>query len=82
MGRERNKGHGVPRAKRMNRPARLQSAVAWLEAFDGRHVVRSSCKHFGVDSRCAALKLQKLGVMLDPEYLEARERSERQRIIM
>ena len=81
MGRKRNKGHGVPRAKRMNRPARLQSAVAWLKAFDGRHVLRSYCKHFGVDWRCAAVELQQLGVILDADYLEARERSERQRII-
>ena len=35
MGRKQKKGHGVPRAKRMNRPARLQSAVAWLKEFDG-----------------------------------------------
>ena len=72
MGRNRNKGRGVLRAKRMNRPARLQSAVAWLKAFDGRHVLRSYCKHFGVDWRCAAVELQQLGVILDPEYLESR----------
>lgn len=81
MGRKRKKGYGVPRAKRMNRPARLQSAVAWLREFDGRHVLRSYCKHFGVDWRCAALELQQLGVKLDADYLEARERSEQQRII-
>ena len=81
MAHKRNKGPGVPRAKRMNRAARLQSAVAWLKAFDGRHVLRSYCKRFGVDWRCAAVELQQLGVILDPEYLEARERSERQRII-
>ena len=81
MGRKRNKGHGVPRAKRMNRPARLHSAVAWLKTSDGRHVLRSYCKYFGVDWRCAAVELQQLGVILDEDYLEARERSERQRII-
>ena len=81
MGSKRKKRRGVPRAKRMKRPARLQSAVAWLKAFDGQHVLRSYCKHFGVDWRCAALELQQLGVQLDADYLEARERSERQRII-
>lgn len=65
----------------MNRPARLQSAVAWLKASDGRHVLRSYCKHFGVDWRCAAVELQQLGVIPDADYLEARERSERQQII-
>ena len=81
MGRKRKRGHGVPRAKRMNRPARLQSAIAWLKRFEGRHVLRSYCKHYGVDWRCAAIELQQLGVELDADYLEVREKSERQRII-
>ncbi|MCD0458600.1 hypothetical protein [Roseiconus lacunae] len=64
----------------MNRSARLQSAEVWLEKFDGKHVLRGYCKHFGVDWRCAAIELRQLGVKLDAEYLEARERSEQQQI--
>jgi len=81
MGRKRKRNHGVPRAKRMNRPARLQSAVAWLKEFEGRHVLRGYCKHYGVDWRCAAIELQQLGVKLDADYLEARERFDRQQFV-
>lgn len=65
----------------MNRPARLQSAVAWLKEFDGKHVLRSYCKRYGVDWRCAPVELQQLGIKLDADYLEVRERSERQLIL-
>ena len=61
----------------MNRPARLQSAVSWLKKFNGS-VLRSYCKHYGVDWRCAAVELKQLGIPLDPDYLKCRELSERQ----
>ena len=62
----------------MKRSARLQSAVPWLEQFEGNNVLRSYCKRFGVDWRCAAIELKQLGIQLDSEYLNRREQSERQ----
>ena len=62
----------------MKRPARLQSAVPWLKQFEGTNVLRSYCKRYGVDWRCAAIELKQLGVQLDSEYLDRRELSETQ----
>ena len=78
MARNRTDKHGVPRAKRMKRSARLQSAVSWLKQFEGNNVLRSYCKHYGVDWRCAAIELRQLGIQLDPDYRNRREQSERQ----
>ena len=41
-------------------------------------MLRSYCKRYGVDWRCAAIELKQLGVQLDSEYLDRREQSERQ----
>ena len=62
----------------MKRPARLQSAVSWLRKFEGKNILRSYCKHFGVDWRCAAIELKQLGIQVDADYLKRRELSERQ----
>ena len=77
MGHKRKKKNKAlsPRCKRMKRPARLQSAVSWLEKFSGENVLRGYCRHFGVDWRCAAIELKRLGVQLDPDYLQKRERT-------
>ena len=80
MARTRNLGHGIPRTKRMNRSARLQSAVPWLKELEGKNILRSYCKRYGVDWRCAAIELRQLGIELDPAYLSQREQSERQLI--
>ena len=78
MARNRRNNHGVPRAKRMKRSARLRSAVSWLEQFKGNNVVRSFCKRYGVDWRSAVIELKHLGIQLDPEYLNRRVQSEGQ----
>ena len=44
--------------------------------YTGKNVLRGYCKHFGVDWRCAALELERLGVRTDPEYLAKREEAE------
>ena len=64
----------------MKRSARLQSAVSWLKEFEGNNVLRSYCKHYGVDWRCAAIELRRLGVELDPDYLSQRKQFDRQHI--
>jgi len=78
MARNRKHNHGIPRTKRMKRSDRLQSAVLWLKEFEGKNVLRSYCKRYGVDWRCAAIELSRLGIELDPAYLSQREQSERQ----
>jgi hypothetical protein len=60
----------------MKRPARLKSAVSWLKQFSGKNVLRGYCKHYGVDWRCAAIELKRLGVQFDPDYLQRRELTE------
>jgi len=80
MARNRKHNHGIPRTKRMKRFARLQSAVLWLKEFERKNVLRSYCKRYGVDWRCAAIELSRLGVELNPDYLSQREQSERQLI--
>ena len=69
-----------PRVQRMNRAGRLQSARTWLPKYDGNNVLRSYCKHFAVDWRCAAKELQLLGVTLPTEYLQRRELTEREQV--
>ena len=62
----------------MTRSARTRSAVSWLKQYSGKNVLRGYCKSYGVDWRCAAIELKRLGIHLDPEYLEQREADERQ----
>lgn len=62
----------------MKRSARSLSAVLWLKEFEGKNVLRSYCKRYGVDWRCAAIELSRLGIELDPACLSQREQSERQ----
>lgn len=81
MGRKRKKKNQAlpPRCKRMKPSARLQSAVSWLKQFSGKNVLRGYCTHCGVDWRCAATELKRLGVQFDPEYLQQREWTEQNR---
>jgi len=61
----------------MKRAARLQSAASWLKQFEGENMLRSYCKHYGVDWRCAVIELNRLSVEIDQEYIKQRERTER-----
>lgn len=38
-----------PRVKRMTRQGRLDVGRAWLTKYEGKHVLRSYCKHFAVN---------------------------------
>lgn len=58
----KKKGKLGPKRKRMKREARLQSAKAWLKDYDGKHVIKSYSKWFGVDSICAMDELEILGL--------------------
>src|SRR5262245_59847156 len=71
MKRKKNNRQLGPRAKRMRRPARLQSARSWLEKYPGKNVVRGYRKRFGVDLVCAYKELQILGIKFDPSVVAA-----------
>lgn len=59
-----------PRAKRMSRAARLQSAKSWIPKYEGKNIAKGYREHFGVDALCAVVELQRLGVALDAEYVK------------
>lgn len=59
-----------PRLHRLKRPARLDSARAWLPKYEGKKIVRSYRKRYGVDLLCAIAELQMLNVPLDPTYVD------------
>jgi len=59
-----------PRLHRLKHPARLDSARAWLPKWEGKKVVRSYRKRYGVDLLCAISELQMLNVPLDPTYVD------------
>jgi len=61
-----------PRRKRMNRAGRLQSAKAagWVDAFQGKNIVRGYARWFGVDLLCAVAELRALGVSISHEQEE------------
>jgi len=53
----------------MKRAGRLQSARAtgWVEAFQGKNIVRGYARWFGVDHLCAVKELRALGVSVPRE---------------
>jgi hypothetical protein len=59
-----------PRLHRLKRSARLDSARAWLPKYEGKKIVHSYRRRYGVDLRCAIAELQMLDVPLDPTYVD------------
>ena|SRR5258705_1240279 len=57
-----------PRAKRMDRSARLQSARTWLKTYSGKNIAAGYRRHFAVDWVCAFRELEMLGVKTDSAY--------------
>ncbi len=70
LARRKKKKNLPPRAKRMKRPGRLQSAKHWITKYSGENLVRGYVKHYGVDHLCAIVELRMLGVEVDPDYVE------------
>ena len=66
-----------PRHHRMSRRERLESARAtdWVNKYEGKRIVRSYRKRFGVDILCAITELRMLGVHVSQEYEEQVRRS-------
>ena len=67
----KSKNKSTPRAKRMNRNSRKQSAGHWLKSYKGKNLVQGYRKHFGVCLLQAASELQELGVFISPEYISS-----------
>jgi hypothetical protein len=57
-----------PRAKRMDRSARLQSARTWVKTYKGKNIAAGYRKHFAVDWVCAFRELEILVVKIDTGY--------------
>lgn len=64
-----NKNSRTSRRKRMQRPARLQSAKHWIATYSGGNIVKGYKKWFAVDLVCAIKELRILGVKLDEQYI-------------
>lgn len=60
-----------PKRMKFKRKVRLQSASIWLKTYQGKHLVRSYRKRYGVDILCAITELQMLGVKMEASYIEA-----------
>lgn len=72
------KKHLGPRALRMNRDGRLQSARPWLATQRDRpaeRIARSYRKRYGVDWACAIVELAALGVVFDAKWREQLDRT-------
>jgi len=68
MKKERRQKALPPRAKRMDRSARLQSARTWVKSYKGKNIAVGYRKHFAVDWVCAFRELEILGVKIDAAY--------------
>jgi hypothetical protein len=52
----------MPRRKRMDRKSRIQSATEWVKKYEGKNMIASYAKWFGVDLICAMTELEMLGL--------------------
>lgn len=53
------------RRHNFNRAKRLTDAVTWLDEYSGNKLVSKYSKRYGVDNLCAAIELNKLGVVVN-----------------
>ncbi|WP_371362106.1 hypothetical protein SRRS_33440 [Sporomusa rhizae] len=57
--------------KTSKRTQRLKLAQQWLIKYEGKNIVKSYRKHFGVDILCAITELQILGITFTNEYINS-----------
>lgn len=76
----------IPKRKRLKKQARLNSAMSWIEKYDGNNIIAGYAKWFGVDKISAINELKAIGVVI-PDSLENqiiashKDRLEKKRII-
>jgi hypothetical protein len=68
VNRKKKKGALPPRAKRMDRSARLQSARVWLKTYNGKNIAAGYRRRFAVDWLCAFREFEMPGVRIDVAY--------------
>jgi hypothetical protein len=64
-----NRKGTTPRRKRLNRQARLNSAIHWMKGYKGKNIIAGYTKWFGVGKICAINELRSIGVFI-PDDLE------------
>lgn len=62
MGKKKKNKDLGPKRKRMKRSQRLQSAVQWMKKYEGKNIIKSYAKWFGVNTICAMTELEMLGM--------------------
>jgi hypothetical protein len=68
-----------PRRKRMDRKKRLQSAVGWIKKCEGKKMIASYAKWFGVDWICAMTELELLGLTFSDKRKAQMKKAEENR---
>ena len=58
----------TPKRKRYNREQRLLVADVWLKSYEGKSIVSSYARWFGVDKLCAVDELRLLGKEISEQY--------------
>lgn len=51
--------------------SRLQSARTWISQYEGNNIIKTYRQRYCVDWLCAINELEKLGVVLDAQYVKA-----------
>jgi hypothetical protein len=59
--------------KAQRRAARLRNARAWVQTYDGQHLVRAYREKFGIDPVCAIGDLEEIGAIPPEEAARLRE---------
>jgi hypothetical protein len=71
VAKKRKKTGNTPRRKKMSRPARLQSAVHWLQQYDGDSVVKAYAQWYGQGEVGSMIELRMLGLNIGDELIQA-----------
>jgi hypothetical protein len=63
----------------MDRKSRLQSAVGWIKKYEGKNMIASYAKWYGVDRICAMTELELLGVTFSDKRKAQMKKAEENR---
>jgi len=81
MGKKKRKNKNLaPRRKRMNRSGRLQSGKEWIKTFEGKNILKSYAKWYGVNNYCAMIELEMLGVKFSEKKKQQIQQSEADKV--
>jgi hypothetical protein len=63
----------------MDRKSRLQSAVGWIKKYEGKNMIASYAKWYGVDRICAMTELELLGLTFSDKRKAQMKKAEENR---